>query len=140
MGHVLIIGLLICGFFFVRRRFGWRRRQYAGDGPMCDWERGGDRWERKMGRLQEKMDRVRARMERFGARGDGFAQSSSGNSAFDDYRAETLKRLEDEQREFKEFLARLRFAKDRAEFDSFMTERRGRPFEPGSPAAPPPAA
>ena len=35
-----------------------------------------------------------------------------------------LERLEDEQREFKEFLARLRFAKDRAEFDQFMAERR----------------
>ena len=42
---------------------------------------------------------------------------SSGNSAFDDYRSETLKRLEDEQREFKDFLERLRFAKDKTEFD-----------------------
>ena len=31
-------------------------------------------------------------------------------------------RLEDEQREFKEFLERLRFAKDRAEFDQFMAD------------------
>ena len=52
---------------------------------------------------------------------------SSGNRAFDDYRTETLQRLEDEQREFKEFLERLRFAKDRAEFDQFMNERRNRP-------------
>ena len=36
-------------------------------------------------------------------------------------------RLEDEQREFKEFLERLRFAKDRSEFDQFMAERRNRP-------------
>jgi hypothetical protein len=34
---------------------------------------------------------------------------------------------EEEQREFKEFLRRLRFAKDRAEFDQFMAERRDRP-------------
>ena len=54
---------------------------------------------------------------------------SSGNRAFDDYRAETLRRLEEEQREFKEFLERLRFAKDRAEFDQFMAERRDRPPE-----------
>ncbi len=106
---------------------------------MCDWEKGGDRWERKMGRLQEKMERVRAEMDRFGNRGAGFAPASSGNGAFDDYRSETLKRLEDEQREFKEFLARLRFAKDRAEFDSFMAERRERPFEPGAQTEPPPA-
>jgi hypothetical protein len=38
-----------------------------------------------------------------------------------------LRRLEEEQREFKEFLRRLRFAKDRAEFDQFMAERRDRP-------------
>ena len=49
----------------------------------------------------------------------------SGNKAFDDYRAETLRRLEEEQREFQDFLARLRQAKDKAEFDQFMAERRG---------------
>ncbi|HEX9169907.1 MAG TPA: DUF2852 domain-containing protein, partial [Roseiarcus sp.] len=32
--------------------------------------------------------------------------------------------------EFKDFLGRLRFAKDRAEFDQFMSERRQRPSEP----------
>lgn len=51
---------------------------------------------------------------------------SSGNSAFDEYRAETLRRLEEEQREFKEFLERLRFARDKNEFDQFMAERRNR--------------
>ena len=79
---------------------------------------------------------MRARMDRVRGRGDWFGPTSSGNRAFDDYRAETLKRLEDEQREFKDFLERLRFAKDRAEFDQFMAERRERPFEPDSkPAA-----
>jgi len=52
---------------------------------------------------------------------------SSGNRAFDEYRAETLRRLEEEQREFREFLSRLRMAKDKAEFDQFMAERRNRP-------------
>ena len=52
---------------------------------------------------------------------------SSGNHAFDEYRTETLKRLEEEQREFREFLERLRFAKDKTEFDAFMAERRNRP-------------
>jgi hypothetical protein len=51
---------------------------------------------------------------------------SSGNRAFDEYRAETLRRLEEEQREFQDFLARLRMAKDKAEFDQFMAERRTR--------------
>ena len=56
-------------------------------------------------------------------RGNWWGQPSSGNRAFDDYRAETLRRLEDEQREFKEFLKRLRVARDRAEFDQFMNDR-----------------
>jgi hypothetical protein len=51
---------------------------------------------------------------------------SSGNRAFDEYRDETLRRLEEEQREFQDFLVRLRMAKDKAEFDQFMAERRAR--------------
>ena len=58
---------------------------------------------------------------------------SSGNHAFDEYRTETLRRLEDEQREFLEFLERLRQAKDKAEFDQFMADRRNR-----GPSAPQP--
>lgn len=50
--------------------------------------------------------------------------ASSGNSAFDEYKAETLRRLEDEQNEFVDFLDRLRQAKDKAEFDQFMADRR----------------
>ena len=108
---------------------------------MTDWDCHTDRWEerldRKMARMQEKMQRVRDRMERYGNRGGwGFGSSSSGNRAFDDYRSETMKRLEDEQREFKEFLERLRFAKDRAEFDQFMDARRQRPFEESPPPGP----
>ena len=83
------------------------------------------KWEDKMARMQDKMERVRAKMDR--ARAGWGGSSTSGNRAFDDYRSETLKRLEDEQREFKEFLERLRFAKDRDEFDQFMAERRSRP-------------
>jgi hypothetical protein len=58
---------------------------------------------------------------------------SSGNRAFDEYRTETLKRLEDEQREFHEFLDRLRMAKDKSEFDQFMAERRNRPSQNPNP-------
>ena len=54
---------------------------------------------------------------------------SSGNRAFDEYRTETLRRLEEEQREFRDFLERLRMAKDKSEFDQFMAERRNRPQE-----------
>jgi hypothetical protein len=51
------------------------------------------------------------------------AASPSGNSAFDAYREETLRRLEEEQEAFQAFLERLRAAKDKAEFDAFMEER-----------------
>ena len=60
--------------------------------------------------------------------------SSSGNRAFDEYRTDTLRRLEEEQREFREFLQRLRMAKDKSEFDQFMAERRNRPAPPETPA------
>jgi hypothetical protein len=52
-------------------------------------------------------------------------RGSSGNVAFDEYRRETLRRLEDEQKEFEEYLDRLRAAKDKSEFDQFMADRRG---------------
>lgn len=61
--------------------------------------------------------------------------ASSGNHAFDEYRAETLRRLEEEQKEFSAFLERLRFAKDKSEFDQFMNDRRNRP--PAPPPEPP---
>jgi hypothetical protein len=47
----------------------------------------------------------------------------TGNSAFDSYREETLKRLEEERDAFLGFLDQLRAAKDRAEFDQFMSSR-----------------
>jgi hypothetical protein len=51
------------------------------------------------------------------------AMKPSGNTAFDAYKAETLRRLMDEQEQFEAFLERLRAAKDKSEFDEFMEER-----------------
>lgn len=51
------------------------------------------------------------------------AFKSSGNTAFDAYKSETLRRLEEEQDAFESFLQRLRDAKDKSEFDTFMDER-----------------
>ncbi|AXQ93322.1 DUF2852 domain-containing protein [Cereibacter azotoformans] len=51
------------------------------------------------------------------------AWNSSGNAAFDAYKADTLRRLEEEQIAFESFLQRLREAKDKQEFDAFMEER-----------------
>ena len=95
-----------------------------GSGRMSCWKGGGmSRWHDGASRVHQS--------------GTWWQPSrSSGNRAFDDYRAETLRRLEDEQREFKDFLERLRFAKDKTEFDAFMAERRNRP----APESPPPQA
>lgn len=56
----------------------------------------------------------------------GYRSEPTGNAAFDAYRDETLKRLEDEHRAFLDFLGRLRAAKDKAEFDQFMDDRSAR--------------
>ena len=116
------IGLAILAFTIWSGRMG------------CGYHGGSDRWQHKMERMQRKMDWMRAKMS--GANpggspwGNGWSGApTSGNRAFDEYRSETLKRLEDEQREFKDFLERLRFAKDKTEFDAFMAERRNRPAE-----------
>jgi hypothetical protein len=57
-------------------------------------------------------------------------RQSSGNAAFDEYRAEQLRRLEEERRRldeeihaFHEHMRNLRMARDREEFDRFMRDR-----------------
>jgi len=121
------LGLVTLAFFLGSGRMGcWKHR---GDGHWENHQM--SRWQSKKEKMQGKMDRFRAKMEGFGDRGDGWGTPpSSGNRAFDDYRVETLHRLEEEQREFKEFLNRLRHAKDKAEFDQFMAERSRRPQAP----------
>ena len=84
-------------------------------------------WQNKMDRMQRKMDWMRSRVSGGPWNGPWNYAPSSGNRAFDEYRTETLHRLEEEQREFREFLDRLRVAKDKTEFDAFMAERRNRP-------------
>ncbi|MCI4665149.1 MAG: DUF2852 domain-containing protein [Neomegalonema sp.] len=67
----------------------------------------------------------RGKWRRSAFRGRGYsARGGSGNSAFDAYRDETMRRLEEEREAFEEFMQRLRKAKDQAEFDQFMSERR----------------
>ncbi|SLN19026.1 DUF2852 domain-containing protein [Roseisalinus antarcticus] len=63
------------------------------------------------------------------------AMKSSGNSAFDSYKTETLRRLEEEQASFEAFLERLREAKDKAEFDQFMNDRAHKAGDDGDEAA-----
>ncbi|HZT87791.1 MAG TPA: DUF2852 domain-containing protein [Stellaceae bacterium] len=109
-----------------------------GSGRMGCWMQGsagGNRWQRRMERMQRGIDRMQQGVERMRSAADRWnwnppRYASSGNRAFDEYRSETLRRLEEEQREFMEFLDRLRHAKDKAEFDQFMAERRQRPEGP----------
>jgi hypothetical protein len=141
------LGLAILAVFFLGHWMWWPLGLLVlafiiGSGRMGCWNHHGmSRWENKMQRMQDKMDRVRAKMD--GVRGGDWwgTPPSSGNRAFDDYRAETLKRLEDEQRDFRDFLDRLRFAKDKTEFDQFMAERRNRGHDAGpQPQSPQPQA
>lgn len=67
---------------------------------------------------------------RHGHRGHGNWRNSSGNAAFDEYRAEQLRRLEEERKRldeevnaFQEYMRNLHMAKDREEFDRFMRDR-----------------
>ncbi len=126
---LLILGFMIwwpVGLATLAFTIGSGRMGCGMHGGHGRWE---DRWQHKMERMQRKMDWMRSRISGTAPAGGGFwgGAPTSGNRAFDEYRNETLKRLEDEQREFREFLERLRFAKDKTEFDAFMNERRNRP-------------
>lgn len=113
LGFVLFwpIGLAVLGYLI------WSGRMTCGH-----HHRGGRHWQ---SRFSDKFERARSRVE---DEVRGFSSTySSGNRAFDDYREATLRRLEQEEREFREFLGRLRQAKDKSEFDQFMADRKSRP-------------
>ncbi len=89
-----------------------------GSGRMGCWKyRGPGRWHFSGAEEGRSGSRRRRRLHE---------PPSTGNRAFDEYREETLGRLEDEQREFEDFLEILRHAKDKAEFDQFMADQRNR--------------
>jgi Protein of unknown function (DUF2852) len=112
------IGLAILAYMIWSGRMGCSGRY----GDVQEWrDRAAARWERK----RERWER---RMQRWGGHGGGHFRQT-GNRAFDEYREEALRKLEEEASEFREFLERLRMAKDRQEFDEFMNERRNRPAE-----------
>ena len=118
------IGLVLLIYSLGSRRMGcwghYRQGGYQGGYQGAPWQGGAAPW---------------AGWKSWCGGGERPAQTS-GNRAFDEYRAETLRRLEEEQKEFGAFLDRLRFAKDKAEFDQFMAELRQRP--PAAPEHPQP--
>lgn len=118
------VGLAILAFLIWSGRMG------------CGWHTNGwkserrARWERMMG----DWGRDDPRRDRPGA-----SMRPTGNRAFDEYREDTLRRLEEEANEFKAYLERLRHAKDKAEFDQYMAERRANAAQqPGGPNGQPP--
>jgi hypothetical protein len=113
------VGLAVLAYILWGERFGWstggaerwvnRQKQWAGS--WCNTNRADD--------------------SRFASWGKGAA---SGNAAFDAYREEQLKRLDEERRrldeevnEFQDYVRNLHMARDREEFDRFMRERQNRP-------------
>jgi Protein of unknown function (DUF2852) len=119
------IGLAILAYLLWSGRMGCGR--YYGD--IEHWrQRAAERWEHKRERWERRMQQWS------GPPG----MRPSGNRAFDEYRADALRRLEEEASEFRQFLERLRLAKDRAEFDDFMRERRNRQAGPGPSSGPEP--
>ncbi len=110
MGEFGILGLALAAFL------GWQWTRLAGlggRGIACD-------------RLEQLRPQVDA------------APASSGNASFDAYRDDLMGRLEREQNEFDNFLTRLRDAKDKAEFDTFLDDR-ARSFDTERNTAPLPA-
>lgn len=121
LGFVIFwpIGLAILAYMLWSGRMGCGARRNA-----TAWQqRVAGKWERKM--------------ERWGMQAKAY--QPTGNHAFDEYRDETLKRLEEEAEQFQTFLDRLRMAKDKSEFEQFMADRRNRPATP-DPSGEAPAA
>lgn len=114
------LGLALLAFLIWSGRMGCSSQRLGSSDNAGTWAVGRrDRFERKLMRLQEKMARYA------GASGQGQAFRPTGNAAFDAYREDALRRLETEANEFQDFLAKLRMARDKAEFDQYMAERRG---------------
>ncbi len=99
------VGLFILGYMI------WSKRMFG-----CRHDHHSRRFGPGFGR--EAREEFRARMGSLRS-----AARPTGNAAFDSYKADTLRRLEDEQEAFETFLHRLREAKDKQEFDSFMEDR-----------------
>ncbi len=113
------------GLAVLRWKFWQKKSGYQGD--LFSFAR--EKWENSALELELAALGRWASRRQLAQRGFG----STGNLAFDDWRAAELARLEEErqklveaEREFAEFMENLRRARDREEFDRFMNERRSR--------------
>jgi hypothetical protein len=110
------IGLAVLFYMIWSGRMGCGRR-----GRRSDWQ------QRMAGKFERKMSKWGMQAK---------AYQPTGNEAFDEYREETLRRLEEEADEFNNFLERLRKARDRQQFEDFMRDRRNRQARPSDNGAP----
>lgn len=123
-----------CGGNWNWQNNAWWSDNWYGDNSMNEEEQTGRSRNRRRHRHSRRGCSSRSRRSRHN-------YYSSGNTAFDTYREDTLQRLEEEQGEFEVFLDKLRQAKDKTEFDEFMTERKNRPDEtPDAPEGEQPGA
>jgi Protein of unknown function (DUF2852) len=100
---------------------------------MLAWIIWGDEIGAKAEEMKGHFRSFRERAPRFHSTENFGFQGRTGNAAFDDYRAQELKRLEEERRkleamraDFEKFLGELRRVKDQEEFEGFMREFRNR--------------
>ncbi|MBD2745359.1 DUF2852 domain-containing protein [Microvirga sp. BT688] len=121
-GRGLEIAGIILGFIFV-----WPLALAYLVWKMCEYPK----YDEAKSFLRDTFGRARDDLASRGAAGfGGFA--STGNAAFDDYRRSEIERLEEERRkldeearDFRNFVEELKRAKDREEFDAYMARRRG---------------
>lgn len=106
LGFVFVwpVGLALLGYMI------WSKRMFS---HSCGMTRG---------HRHEMHHQMREEMRKRWAHGP-MAFRTSGNTAFDAYKSDTLDRLQREQEEFESFLTRLRASKDKAEFDQYMEDR-----------------
>lgn len=95
MGEFGVLGLALAAFL------GWQWTRLAGLGAP--------------GQAAKAVRRVKPQVDA--------PEIPSGNASFDAYRHELMGRLERERQDFDGFLTRLRQAKDKAEFDTFLEDR-----------------
>ena len=127
LGFILFwpIGLAILGLKI------WQKRSDH-DGDLVGFVQ--QKWQEKSMGNWGMCGRGRDGAQRWSAGNFGMGMRSTGNSAFDEWRSAELDRLEEErrkladaEREFADHMDNLRRARDREEFERFMSARRARP-------------
>ena len=89
-----------------------------------------DRWQNKMERMQYKMDRMRDRMERRGFAASASVRPRAATAPSTNTARKPCGVSRKSRPSSRDFLDRLRHAKDKEEFDQFMAQHKQRPTPP----------